>query len=112
MSIFSFAVTIVDVGAIQDNVLVSADGQPQICDFGISTILATSTTFGATSSHTYGTRGSLRWMAIEFFESVDTPILHSEKTDVWAFGMTAYVRLYPFSIHKPSLLTSPIGTYC
>lgn len=71
----------------------SACGQPQICDFGISSILAASSTFGATSSHNYGTRGSLRWMAVEFFEMTDPPVLHSEKSDVWAFGMTVYVGL-------------------
>ena len=75
------------------------DGQPQICDFGISSVVASSTSLGITSSHSSGAKGSLRWMAIELLimtEAEDSPVSHSKETDVWAFGMTAYVCI-PFS---------------
>ena len=64
-------------------------GEPLICDFGISSVMSASISFGSVSSEGRQARGSMRWMAVELFD-IGGP--HSEKTDVWAFGMTAYVR--------------------
>ncbi|KAH8115011.1 kinase-like domain-containing protein, partial [Phellopilus nigrolimitatus] len=76
-----------------DNVLISIDGKPQICDFGISGILASSQTFGGISSGQSGIKGSLRWMAKELFETCEPPNAHSMESDIWAFGMTVYEML-------------------
>ena len=65
-------------------------GEPLICDFGISSVMSASISFGSVSSEGRQARGSMRWMAVELFD-IGGP--HSEKTDVWAFGMTTYVRL-------------------
>ena len=79
---------------MQDNVLISNSGVPQICDFGMSRMLAASGSLGSsTSGHL---RGSARWMAIELLrgnESSPQPV-HTLETDVWAFGMTIHVRHY------------------
>jgi hypothetical protein len=44
-------------------------------------------------------KGSMRWMAFEFFKQPDDAastqaIAANEKTDAWAFGMTVYVSIY------------------
>ncbi|KAH8115040.1 kinase-like domain-containing protein [Phellopilus nigrolimitatus] len=76
-----------------ENVLISDDGLPRICDFGISRILISSQTFGATSSQNNGTKGSLRWMSKELLEICEPPNTHSMESDIWAFGMTVYELL-------------------
>ena len=64
----------------------SNEGQPLICDFGLARIVPGS----ASLSNTTTVRGSVRWMAPEFFS--DDPVTeHSEKTDIWGFGATIYV---------------------
>ena len=77
----------------QDNVLISGSGIPQICDFGISRILAASETHSSKSSGNL--RGSTRWMAIELLKITDSGPhpKHTLETDVWAFGMTIHVRM-------------------
>ncbi|KAL5513537.1 hypothetical protein ACEPAH_3936 [Sanghuangporus vaninii] len=72
-----------------DNVLVSRFGEPCICDFGISRIIAASQSFGETSAHRV--RGTVRWMARELLE--DPQAVHSKESDIWAFGMTIYELL-------------------
>ena len=37
-------------------------------------------------------RGSIRWMAAEFLRSGEAQYRHTMEADVWAFGMTIYVR--------------------
>ncbi|KAH8115058.1 kinase-like domain-containing protein [Phellopilus nigrolimitatus] len=76
-----------------ENVLISDDGLPRICDFGISRILISSQTFGGTSSQNNGTKGSLRWMSKELLEICEPPNTHSMESDIWAFGMTVYELL-------------------
>ena len=68
--------------------LVSRFGEPIICDFGISRIISASQSFGETSGHRV--KGSVRWMARELL--ADPQSVHSKESDVWAFGMTIYVR--------------------
>ena len=66
----------------------SDEGQPLICDFGLARIVPGS----ASLSNTTTVRGSVRWMAPEFFDSDDPVTEHSAATDVWGFGATIYVR--------------------
>ncbi|KAL5512633.1 hypothetical protein ACEPAG_3286 [Sanghuangporus baumii] len=68
-----------------DNVLVSASGDALICDFGCSRIIAASRSLANISS---GIRGTSRYLAHELVAPV--PSCHTQKTDVWAFGMTVY----------------------
>ena len=75
--------------SLQDNVLVSDYGQPQICDFGISRIISASASLKSTTD----VRGSTRWMAPEFCREGDPVTDHSKMTDVLSFGATIYVSL-------------------
>lgn len=72
---------------MQENVLIDLDGNPLVSDFGISHLVSLSTTLIATTGG--NAKGSLRWMAIELFTD---DISFSKEADVWAFGMTVYVR--------------------
>ena len=65
----------------------SDEGRPLICDFGLARIVPGS----ASLSNTTTVRGSVRWMAPEFFRDIDPVTEHSEETDVWGFGATIYV---------------------
>ncbi len=79
----------------QQNVLVSANKSPLLADFGLSLMLSqTQATTGTTSS----TKGTVRWMAKELFQpsSSGSP-KYNETTDIWAFGMIAYVRTFAIS---------------
>ena len=65
----------------------SNEGRPLICDFGLARIVPES----ASLSNTTTVRGSVIWMAPEFF-CRDNPVpKHSEATDVWGFGAAIYV---------------------
>ncbi|KAL5504702.1 hypothetical protein ACEPAH_7365 [Sanghuangporus vaninii] len=78
-----------------DNVLVSASGNALICDFGCSRMVAASRSLANLSS---GIRGTSRYLAYELVAPV--PSCHTQKTDVWAFGMTVYelaFRQRPFA---------------
>ncbi|KAL5532021.1 hypothetical protein ACEPAF_5585 [Sanghuangporus sanghuang] len=78
-----------------DNVLVSASGNALICDFGCSRMVAASWSLANLSS---GIRGTSRYLAYELVAPV--PSCHTQKTDVWAFGMTVYelaFRQRPFA---------------
>ena len=71
----------------QDNVLMSDEGQPLICDFGLARIVPES----ASLSNTTTAGGSVRWMAPEFFRRDNPVTKHCKETDVWGFGATIYV---------------------
>ncbi|EIN03577.1 kinase-like protein, partial [Punctularia strigosozonata HHB-11173 SS5] len=76
------------------NVLVSDDGRPLLCDFGLATLRYN----GATMSSALDS-GSVRWMAIELISILDKPTINKE-TDIWAFAMLALELLtgdLPFS---------------
>ena len=79
---------------VQDNVLMSNEGQPLICDFGLARVVPESVSL---SNSTNNMRGSIRWMAAEFFSYDDMKRVsrHSKTTDIWSFGATVYVSL-PF----------------
>ena len=74
----------------------SNEGQPLICDFGLARVVPESVSL---SNSTNNMRGSIRWMAAEFFTRKDKERVsrHSKRTDVWGFGATVYVSL-PFYI--------------
>lgn len=68
------------------NVLLDADVNPVLCDFGMTKILD-----GEATSTAMKGAGSLRWMAPELMDNAP----RSPKTDVYSFGMTiAEVRRY------------------
>ena len=75
----------------QENVLISQDGRALLADFGIARLLSNGVTIAGTSNF----KGSIRWMAPELLTSAGLARehqLHTNETDVWAFGMTIYVR--------------------
>ncbi|KAL5523365.1 hypothetical protein ACEPAF_1632 [Sanghuangporus sanghuang] len=74
-----------------DNVMVSDLGNALICDFGCSRMVDSSRTYARLTS---SVKGTSRYLA---YELVVAPDLggelsgsHTTKTDVWAFGMTAF----------------------
>ncbi|KAF8699922.1 protein kinase, partial [Rhizoctonia solani] len=67
------------------NVLVSSEGIPKLTDFGISTISTASIAFSTTTS---ALSFSYRWAAPELLQ--ESP--KSEKSDIYALGMTMLVR--------------------
>jgi serine/threonine protein kinase len=71
----------------QDNVLLDDKLNPRLTDFGLSRMMATSTLW-ATSTKSIG--GTLRWMAPELVNQDDAK--PTAASDVYAFGMTCYVR--------------------
>ena len=75
----------------QANILISKDLMPQLTDFGLSTALSSSATV------TFSATGTVRWMAVELFavrpDDDDSPV-HTEATDIWAFGMVIYVCFF------------------
>lgn len=79
--------------------LVSPDGRPLLTDFGLSRIAEASHTLPTIS----GASGTTRWMARELF-GFDNP-RPTPASDVWALGMTIYVRR-SFHGYYPVFLTS------
>ena len=75
-----------DAFVLQANVLISDDGVPLLADFGYSYIVNSSFSMEIEDRKT----GTLCWMAPEYFRE-DGPI--TAEGDIWAFGMTAVVRL-------------------
>ncbi len=73
----------------QDNVLVSPDGVPLLTDFGISTMKESSESKDFYSKGS--SQGSTRWLAHDLLKPEQ--FHHTEKSDMWAFGMTVLVRL-------------------
>ncbi|MCB9437681.1 MAG: tetratricopeptide repeat protein [Anaerolineales bacterium] len=81
------------------NVLVNAQGQAKVLDFGLS----------ATAEQAQGIAGTLAYMAPELLKN--QPV--SQATDLYAVGMMAYELLmdcYPFSLTTPSRLITQILT--
>ena len=73
---------------LQDNVLISDDGQALLADFGLSFVVNSS--FDMSVSSFDGPKGTLNWMSPELFYVTRV----SAEADVWAFGMTALVCSY------------------
>ncbi|THH09474.1 hypothetical protein EW145_g1995 [Phellinidium pouzarii] len=94
-----------------DNVLVSADENAKICDFGISrAINATQIALGGNSSDLYGPKGTARWMAYELISDPKTYTKHTKESDVWSFGMTAYILGFSLSrTFEDNILVSSAG---
>ncbi|KLO14114.1 hypothetical protein SCHPADRAFT_939791 [Schizopora paradoxa] len=69
-----------------DNIFISDSGEPLLADFGISRIVTQTSSTSQSSA-----KGSIRWMAIEFWLSdlneEEGKVVHTKHTDIWAFGM-------------------------
>jgi serine/threonine protein kinase len=67
------------------NILINVQGKPCLCDFGLSKILAE---FEGTSYFT-GTRGAVRWAAIELYRGLDEddylPVINKQ-CDIYSYG--------------------------
>ena len=72
----------------------SAVGKALICDFGCARMIVASRTMAGVTSTVKGTHS---FWAPELLD-LDRPGKHSKETDVWAFGMTTYVRRRPISL--------------
>jgi len=70
------------------NILISNDGAPLICDFGLAYVCdSTEDQTDQTVSTTVRRAGSLRHMAIELHQSETPGLSVSRESDVWALGM-------------------------
>ena len=74
----------------QDNVVIDLEGRALICDFGSARFYYNSLSIANVSS---AVRGTLAYWAPELV-SITARTTNTKATDVWAFGMTVYVRLY------------------
>lgn len=73
--------------------MVSNTGTPLICDFGISRLIAITTSLGLYAHTESGTpKGTCRWMSPELLlPPVGQSASHTKESDIWAFGMIVYV---------------------
>lgn len=74
---------------LKDNILVTRLEEAVICDFGCSRIIDASRTLG---NLTTSIKGTEQYLAFEIIALRNQYPKHSEKSDVWAFGMTVYVN--------------------
>ena len=65
--------------------MISTDGVPLLMDFGISHMIAGTSSLEAA---TYGYKGTIRWQAPELVEGTDNKGHTSKASDVYAFAMT------------------------
>lgn len=69
------------------------NGRPLLAGFGISRLSIDDVTLTGTSTF----KGNLRWLAIELINNHGTSgsqarSYHTQKSDIWAYGMVVYVR--------------------
>lgn len=67
--------------ALGANVLVTEQGEVQLCDFGVAGIVVTQLDKRSTFI------GTLHWMAPEMFDSM---LYYGKEVDIWAYGCMAY----------------------
>ncbi len=81
---------------LKHNVLVTPDNRAVLTDFGGSRMDSLSSGYSSSGCRVSGT---LRWQAVELFpppvDGDGPPPQHTFETDIWAFGMTVYVRPLP-----------------
>ncbi|KAG8956875.1 hypothetical protein FRC03_010754, partial [Tulasnella sp. 419] len=65
------------------NILISADGVPKLCDFGLAELMADTLRHGTSAAPRFG-KGSTRWASQELFSN--TRGHKSRASDVWALG--------------------------
>jgi serine/threonine protein kinase len=76
---------------IKDNIVISPEGRALLCDFGSSRTLLASRSLAQMSS---GLKGTINYLAPELIDESNPHAQYSKQTDVWAFSMTVYVRVY------------------
>ena len=72
---------------MKDNVVISADGRALLCDLGCARMSIFSCSM---AKITETPKGTAHYWAPELYKP---GVVHSEETDVWAFGMTVYVSI-------------------
>lgn len=70
----------------------SSIGEPMITDFGLSQMISATQSIMASTNHDGNVKGTVRWMAVELFDIEEGDAGHTKASDMWAFGMTIYVR--------------------
>ena len=78
----------------------SSDGHAKLCDFGVSRMVSASSSMANLST---GPTGTIRYLAYEFLSGSSEEMMYTTKSDVWAFGMTVYVRPAPLAIADEGL---------
>ena len=73
----------------QENIVIGPNGQAMICDFGCAHVEMTSQSIAAPSP---SMKGTYNYWAPELL--ILGGMTTSEQSDVWAFGMTIYVRKF------------------
>lgn len=82
---------------IKHDVLISQHGEPLICSFSVARIISVSQPMHGQSGNIHSTPvtmgGTPRWMSPELLIASEnhTSAIHTMASDVWAFGMIAYV---------------------
>jgi serine/threonine protein kinase len=77
-----------------ENLLLDANDDLILCDFGVSQFFKSQEDFIA------GTQGTMRFMAPEIVKTGQEKILHGKHVDVWALGVTIYNMMtseFPFT---------------
>ncbi|EJD08127.1 kinase-like protein, partial [Fomitiporia mediterranea MF3/22] len=72
------------------NILMSGSRVPLLCDFGQSRNLGGLTTFAFSVSASGESKGTISFTSPELLDGTD--LKPTEKSDVWAFGMTIWVN--------------------
>ena len=66
-----------------------------LCDFGMTRVITSSMSYKTSSSG--GNKGTSRYLAYELVALADKYPIHTKASDVWAFGMIAYVSTFALS---------------
>lgn len=89
MSLFHYKFTIM-FNANQENILLDASCRAKICGFSSARIIKTSST--PDDKPKFIREDQSRALFVISQEVDSMVVRHSKETDVWAFGMTVYVR--------------------
>jgi serine/threonine protein kinase len=71
---------------LQDNVLIDENGNPRLCDFGLSRMVEETSLWNTSATRAPGT---FRWKAPELLSGEQRTV--TTESDMYAFGMTCFV---------------------